>query len=107
MDKPGSKERPLSKLDEVVDKENITVRELSDWYADKIAELAIILAVDEYNSLPNPPSGEKGLQAIDEAGLRAIEDVLEELRRSARTAWPRHRRQTLLPGLTLRAGPPT
>jgi hypothetical protein len=107
MGKPSSKKTFVSKLDELVDKENITVRELSDWCADKIAYLAVLLALEECRGLPSAPSGEKALHAIDEAGLRAIDSITEELRRTARTAWPRHRQQALLEGLTLRAGPPT
>lgn len=91
MGKPNSKKTFASKLDELVDKENVTVRELSDWFADKIASVAVLLAMEECMGLPPPPNGEKALQALDEAGLRAIEGVLEELRRAARTAWPKHR----------------
>ena len=64
------------------------------------------MALDEYNHLPHPPSGKEGIQAIDEAGLRAIDNLFEELRRVARTAWPRHQK-AILEDLTLRAGPPT
>jgi hypothetical protein len=107
VDKPSSKKTFVSRLNEVMDKEDVTVRELSDWFADRIAYLAVLVAGQEYDGLPNPPSGEKGLHAIDEAGLHAIDKIIEEVRRAARTRWPRHRQQALLEGLTLRAGPPT
>ena len=97
----------VSKLDALMAEENPTVKELSAWFADHIVQMAILVAGAEYNDRPHPPGGEKGIQAIDEAGLRAIDNFTEEIRRAARAVWPSRRQQALLEGLTLRAKPPT
>jgi hypothetical protein len=108
VDKPSSKKTLApDPIAELTAKETVTVKELMAWCADRIAEPAVVPAMAEYNGLPHPPGGEKGLHAIDEAGLRAIDQITEEVRRAARAAWPRHRQEAVLEGLTLRAGPPT
>jgi hypothetical protein len=105
MDKPSSKMvDSKSAIAELAAKEPVTMEDVIAWCADRIAYWAVMLAAEEYNGLPNPPSGESGLRVINEAGLRAVDQLIEDLRRDARAAGPRHCQQALFAGLTSRAG---
>jgi hypothetical protein len=105
MEEPSSKMvDSRSAIAELAAKEPVTMENLMTWCADRIAYWAVLLAAEEYNGLPNPPNDEDGLRVVNEAGLRAVDQLIGDLRRDARAAWPRHCQQAFFEGLTSRAG---
>jgi hypothetical protein len=105
MDKPTSKMVDTkSAIAELAAKDHVTMEDVMAWCAEQVAYWAFLLAAEEYNGLPNPPKGEDGLRVIDEAGVRAVDQLIGDVRRDARAAWPRHCQQALFEGLTSREG---